>query len=222
MDKKVKTAIGVILIALGFFVIIIIAVSLSSTGRIVAVCNYPYIQVGEDCCLDQNSNSICDNDEISTPPENDLPKYSDCDKFLSQSEKQSCKREVAIAIGDMSYCPTAYKDDPSHDLPENIDYCLDNVFFANSEKMTFSDCDYYQTSYKGENCRFRIIVEKKEYALCGILSNDYNINRCYSNIAKDLKDKSICEEIQDVEKRYECIDEITKYSFQFTLLKFPC
>src|SRR3989344_1798060 len=27
------------------------------------VCNSPYIRVGRDCCLDKNSNSICDNDE---------------------------------------------------------------------------------------------------------------------------------------------------------------
>jgi len=176
------------------------------------VCNAPYIKVGNSCCLDENSNGICDSDEVSAPPKNELPKYSDCDKFLSQTEKRSCKREVAIAIGDMSYCPTAYKDDPGYDLPVNIDLCLDDVFFSNSEKMTFSDCDYYQTYYKGENCRFRIIIEKKEYTLCRTLSDDYDIDRCYSDIAEDLKDKSICEEIQDDERRYECIDEITKYS----------
>ncbi|MCX8195436.1 MAG: hypothetical protein N3G22_05035, partial [Candidatus Micrarchaeota archaeon] len=27
------------------------------------VCNPPYIQVGKDCCLDHNNNSICDKDE---------------------------------------------------------------------------------------------------------------------------------------------------------------
>jgi hypothetical protein len=26
-------------------------------------CNYPYIKVGTSCCLDSNSNNICDNDE---------------------------------------------------------------------------------------------------------------------------------------------------------------
>jgi hypothetical protein len=28
------------------------------------ICNKPYILVGNDCCLDQNENKICDNDEI--------------------------------------------------------------------------------------------------------------------------------------------------------------
>lgn len=30
-------------------------------------CNPPYIQKGNDCCLDQNENRICDNDEASVP-----------------------------------------------------------------------------------------------------------------------------------------------------------
>lgn len=29
------------------------------------VCNKPYIQVGSDCCLDENDNSICDTDETA-------------------------------------------------------------------------------------------------------------------------------------------------------------
>ena len=29
------------------------------------VCNNPYIQVGNECCLDRNDNNICDKDEIT-------------------------------------------------------------------------------------------------------------------------------------------------------------
>ncbi len=29
------------------------------------ICNFPYIRHGEECCLDENSNSICDEDEIN-------------------------------------------------------------------------------------------------------------------------------------------------------------
>ncbi len=31
------------------------------------VCNIPYIRHGEECCLDENNNLICDNDEIKEP-----------------------------------------------------------------------------------------------------------------------------------------------------------
>jgi len=48
-----------------------------STGNVVidtpeetnkVVCNEPYILVGTSCCLDQNDNSICDNDESQSSP----------------------------------------------------------------------------------------------------------------------------------------------------------
>lgn len=38
--------------------------AVKTTGNL--VCNSPYIQVGNSCCLDQNYNSICDKDETST------------------------------------------------------------------------------------------------------------------------------------------------------------
>ncbi|VVB51753.1 Uncharacterised protein [uncultured archaeon] len=31
------------------------------------ICNHPYIRVGQDCCLDKNSNAICDKDETTNP-----------------------------------------------------------------------------------------------------------------------------------------------------------
>ncbi|MFV2041027.1 MAG: hypothetical protein ACC644_03450, partial [Candidatus Hydrothermarchaeales archaeon] len=32
------------------------------------VCNQPYIVDGSECCLDRNSNSLCDNQESTPPP----------------------------------------------------------------------------------------------------------------------------------------------------------
>ncbi|PIN87918.1 disulfide bond formation protein DsbA [Candidatus Woesearchaeota archaeon CG10_big_fil_rev_8_21_14_0_10_32_24] len=48
------------------FVVTLLAVVLfiaGCTGSSKVVCNEPYIQVGSECCLDQNSNKICDSDE---------------------------------------------------------------------------------------------------------------------------------------------------------------
>jgi hypothetical protein len=48
----------------------------------VPVCNPPYIIKGSQCCLDQNSNAICDSDEAGAnpPPETQAPKnYSSYD-----------------------------------------------------------------------------------------------------------------------------------------------
>ena len=39
------------------------------------ICNAPYIRLGAGCCLDQDSNSICDDDERDsfTPPPSTIP-----------------------------------------------------------------------------------------------------------------------------------------------------
>lgn len=44
------------------FVVLLIAVAIAGCTQKI-VCNTPYIQVGAECCLDQNANSICDKDE---------------------------------------------------------------------------------------------------------------------------------------------------------------
>lgn len=45
--------------------ILVIWIILANVNKSV-VCNAPYIQVGDSCCLDENSNGICDSDELPT------------------------------------------------------------------------------------------------------------------------------------------------------------
>jgi|SRR3989344_7605634 len=200
--------IGIAVVAVIVFAIVFISNSNKSQE---ITCNYPYIKVGVSCCLDQNSNNVCDNDEQNTQEEQ-LPKYSDCDKFLSQSEKASCKYDVAEATGDMGYCITDYKTDYDNEIASNIDDCLDNVLRNNRGEISLSACEYYQISYRGEECKVEIISNGNDPSLCETLSGDY-IDECYSDIARyNLKDKSVCEKIKDDELRYECIDYITRFS----------
>lgn len=44
-----------------FILLVVFSLFISGCGE--TVCNKPYILVGNDCCLDQNDNFICDNDE---------------------------------------------------------------------------------------------------------------------------------------------------------------
>lgn len=41
----------------------LIAIGANGCSQAKLVCNTPYIQVGSECCLDKNSNKICDKDE---------------------------------------------------------------------------------------------------------------------------------------------------------------
>lgn len=57
---------------------LLIAGCVSSPTGAPVVCNKPYIIVGNECCLDQNNNSICDNDEPAQKEE--LAKEVICNK----------------------------------------------------------------------------------------------------------------------------------------------
>jgi len=65
-DKNNYLWIGIAVIA----ILIIIFISNSNNNSQNKVnCNSPYIQIGTSCCLDKNSNNICDNNEIPTQQE---------------------------------------------------------------------------------------------------------------------------------------------------------
>ena len=44
--------------------LILMALALIAVGCTPVICREPYIQVGTGCCLDTNSNKICDSDEV--------------------------------------------------------------------------------------------------------------------------------------------------------------
>ena len=48
-----------------FILVLFGALVISGCNLSKPTCNEPYILVGNDCCLDQNNNKICDNDETS-------------------------------------------------------------------------------------------------------------------------------------------------------------
>ncbi len=66
MKKETRNLIIGIVIGVIVIGLIVLIINASRTRQTVITCNYPYIQVGEDCCLDENSNGICDSDESFT------------------------------------------------------------------------------------------------------------------------------------------------------------
>ena len=59
------------------------------------ICNDPYIRVGTSCCLDKNSNEVCDDDESQIIEEdNSCNTDSDCDQWWT-CEMDKCERPTA-------------------------------------------------------------------------------------------------------------------------------
>ncbi len=58
MDKSKIHFLWIVIVFVAIILAIIFMLTLNKQK-----CNVPYIQVGTSCCLDENSNNICDNDE---------------------------------------------------------------------------------------------------------------------------------------------------------------
>lgn len=59
-----------IVIAVAVIIVLAIVFILNSNKikEVSVTCNAPYIKVGTSCCLDENSNNFCDNDESPIQP----------------------------------------------------------------------------------------------------------------------------------------------------------
>ena len=90
----------------------------------VIVCDPPYMRFGASCCLDQNDNSICDDDECNTDDDCNLlhatPVCSDdgtcqiysCDEGYAScnSEVSGCEAQFAIDVNNCGECDNACAD----------------------------------------------------------------------------------------------------------------
>ena len=92
-----------LLIFFGIISISLIAGCVSSPTGAQVVCNKPYILVGTECCLDQNTNSVCDTDE--PPQKKELAEEVVCNKpyilvgtecCLDQNSNLICDNDEAV------------------------------------------------------------------------------------------------------------------------------
>lgn len=183
-------------------------------------CEPPYIKDGNSCCLDRNSNSICDKDEqtqqgneikekqSTTPPKSSS---SICDNIINNSNMQNyCK---AIELKDPSFC---YKVDRKGIYHGDTEQCL--YYLAVSYTKNVSICDEIKDPTKRWECKAfvnkdldlckRIIKNKRDecyYGVgwralnpdaCGLINiTNEKRNWCYESIAYQTKDLSLCDKI---------------------------
>lgn len=74
-----------------------------ANSQVQVTCNSPYIQVGTSCCLDQNSNNICDkNETIGQESSNNVWKElyeTECygkDNLISKSQAENIAKHYAV------------------------------------------------------------------------------------------------------------------------------
>jgi len=171
------------------------------------VCNYPYIQVGENCCLDENSNRVCDNDEQSGKEEVSRGPY--CGDGICQSNEQApdcndCKAK--IRIDNLKY--EILKPEGQYKELAITSY---DVTQLGDEVAVYPGIDVY-TGYSEQECQSKsaMFEFKKNFDCPG---------GCYYMIDNDKKGKSYREDGTQLESPWH-EDPICIY-FIFFLKAYP-
>ena len=89
------------------------------------VCNSPYMRIGAECCLDQNSNSICDRDETQ---KTELSETGLVREYLKHITVQNIDEDIAAIKDTLNYV-TGYAEE---DLKETLRY-------LNEQKRIFNE-----------------------------------------------------------------------------------
>jgi len=120
-------------------VVLVLWVVIANLGDNKVVCNYPYIQVGESCCLDENSNNICDNDELSQQNTNTNQQGSSNNNEPTCYEQQVPYQEEECSMKDTSDYVIEIKEENIHLVDGQIGV---NIHVKHSYSKVFFSIDY--------------------------------------------------------------------------------
>ncbi|MBW3003587.1 hypothetical protein KY328_03300 [Candidatus Woesearchaeota archaeon] len=138
------------------------------------VCNDPYIRVGTECCLDYNTNAVCDNDESMIPAVSEIesvgaavevlstesePSEEDEDETESITEKEDTS-ELSNLIITNAYWSTMY---PKVDQEIEL-----NIEFENQGHKDIESFEYVVKIYKGEKVAKEDTYEHDEKLESGV------------------------------------------------------
>ncbi|MDO8740519.1 MAG: hypothetical protein Q7J54_02995 [Candidatus Woesearchaeota archaeon] len=175
---------GKFLVGIGILIVIVLSfVLIYNKSNNQTVCNKPYILVGTFCCLDQNNNKICDDDEKPEVKEcvfkvkemdNFLMSYDyeckdvrDCNEFLNMVFKES---GTDVSMNDMiSYIdciPSSYV--PLSDIPDLPSDVIDKI-----KCKTKNDCIQNLASliWTPPNWAYKQSYRCNDEGICEVLKN---------------------------------------------------
>ena len=126
----------------------------------------------------------------------DLKDKALCYKISSQKIKNSCLTSVAGNTGDESLCQSEELDN------KDKQRCRDEVARSSALlKKDHSLCENIKSSGIGASmkdyCYFDVVTEAgvKEAGICQKINNDYLSYSCFVNVAKNLKNIDICDNL---------------------------
>lgn len=129
-------------------------------------CPKPYIQVGENCCLDKNENNICDNDEKCPPSCDDGDACTQ--DYCSYETNYECRHKALCSCGDgICNLEESFKTCKEDCLPTNQECAsgYPDEYFNLSTEYTCQPLNYYTILYSENDFRnfYEFCSNKRAY-----------------------------------------------------------
>lgn len=169
----------------------------------VIVCNSPYIRHATDCCLDQNNNKICDEDEketkislekIETKSSPKEEKYNGCSddllenypllddetikRFNDCNNRESCINSLSLNIPNLRLCNLIPLDKTSiqiYNTDESYFVCIWNVAMFNNDWCV---CNRIELPER-DGCYANYAVFNNDKEKCNFIVDEYVKTQCF-------------------------------------------
>jgi len=169
---KSKLIYGIIVLTI--IGIILISGCVRESKKETVTCNSPYIKVGTTCCLDQNSNNICDKDEAPTQTQRQEQKpQTYCGDDICQSD-ESCS-SCPSDCGECAPPPKKYGENQIAGCEEEY------IQIGKGTKTTRDECYRYHG------------IKEENYFYCDQIRGQSEKNYCYYQVAQLRKNTYVCE-----------------------------
>lgn len=160
-------------------------------------CQKPYLKVGNDCCLDRDSNGICDKDEIAKPA---CPEQKVCDTpyinvgnecCLDANYNRICDKDEQKSQPNCPACPVQNKT-----FEINISDCkgiagqtISNGSMTTTDRL--NQCDKIRDAQDRDNCLTALALETNMPSACSMVGGADFL--CYEQLAIKYKNKGYCD-----------------------------
>jgi len=176
-------------------------------------CNKPYILVGNECCLDENDDGICDKDKPITTTSTKLTVIgSECFEKRSYNEMYFCLIREAMKIGDCGKIFPRETVSRMFDIPlknltkEMVSNTITSCNFIFGMKLV--DPNLYCTAIdklgdatekNKQMCRLMIVYKNKNTTGCYGISDNQERITC---LALTKEDSGLCSNDDDCKQTY--------------------
>ena len=196
-----------------------------SSKQETVTCNPPYLKVGTSCCLDQNSNNICDKDETQIQEERQKPQTYCGDGTCQSNEgcstcsKDCGKCESVVITPSKKYGPNQIEccEEEYISIGGTKDRDLCYRYYAVQE-TNYLYCEQISDISKRDDCYYTVGRMDQNTYVCGLISTSSNCegtaqgesgmldckDSCYHDIAVGTLNPSICQDIRTQNGKDAC------------------